>query len=161
MPKLKINPINIEKAKDARGIAKNITDVVDFQIATANDINRVIFELNELLPLFNKSFDDSKLKQRLSAVEKISKKIPAQYDDSAIKKQLSQIEALEHPAYNDSDLKSLIKEIAKANILLKDELEAVKKSNVSIQKEIRSNRKEAGFKIDVLEQKVNTLTEVK
>jgi len=31
----------------------------------------------------------------------------------------------------------------------------------SMQKEIRSNRKEAGYKIDVVEQKINTFTEIK
>ena len=58
MQKLKITPINIERAKTVNGIGKNISDVVDFPISTSNNINRVIGALNKVLPLISTPYDD-------------------------------------------------------------------------------------------------------
>ena len=86
MPKLKIEPINLDKASDAKSISKNISDVVDFQISTASDINRLINELNKVLPLITTPFDDSNIKQQLKQLEKKLKSTPdSVYDDSKIK----------------------------------------------------------------------------
>jgi len=46
MSNLKITPIDIEPSTTVSGIGKNITEVVAFQIALANDLNRVIAEIN-------------------------------------------------------------------------------------------------------------------
>ena len=93
MNKINIKPIDIKKAPDAKGVWKNVTDVVDFQISLANELNRVISETG----------NHTEQPKLISTI--------TEYDDSHIKN------------------------------------------------EIASNRKEAGYKIDVVEQKLNKLIE--
>lgn len=219
MIKLKIVPINVEKASDVKGITKNISEVVDFQIATSLDINRVIKELNAVLPTITKPFDDKDLQDK---IVKLGRKITPAYDDSEMKKavanlgkslallaskkelaeSVASIKKILPVAYDDTEIRKLIasvpvpeaiksyddREIKKeidsikgaipnayddgavtSSILLlvetvremKSEIESLKAQCASNQKEVRSNRKESGLKIDILEQKVNAVTEIK
>ena len=190
MSKLKIEPINLDKASNAKSISKNISDVVDFQISTASDINRLINELNKVLPLITTPFDDSNIKQQLKQLEKKLKSTPdSVYDDSKIKESVNELKGSIPSEYNDSAIKrqlsdTMLKieglaiemldikdamqsgdELLAATLLkcddLTGEVAALKTSSAANQKEIRSNRKEAGFKIDVVEQKLNNITEIK
>lgn len=109
MPKLKITPVNIEEATTASKMAKNISSVVDFQSRFAADLNRVLAEINEVLPTISKPFDDSKLKEsvaltskRLNAAVTAMEKVGAAAEKYTDKK----IAAIE--VYDDSDLKSHI-----------------------------------------------------
>ena len=145
MSEIKIIPIKIDKAPDAKGVWKNVTDVVDFQISASQEINRVLLELNKALPAISAPFNDEQLKLSIKELNDklnlIKKSIPVAYDDSNVN-------------YEVNNLKEIIKKQS-------NETAELKKAMASMQKEIRSNRKEAGYKIDVVEQKINTFTEIK
>ena len=145
MSEIKISPIKIDKAPDAKGVWKNVTDVVDFQISASQEINRVLLELNKALPNISAPFSDEQLKLSIKELNDklnlIKKSIPVAYDDLAVNDEIDK-------------LKEII-------TLQNNETSELKKAMASMQKEIRSNRKEAGYKIDVVEQKINTMTEIK
>ena len=145
MSEIKISPIKIDKAPDAKGVWKNVTDVVDFQISASQEINRVLLELNKALPAISAPFNDEQLKLSIKELNDklnlIKKSIPVAYDDLAVNDEIDK-------------LKEII-------TLQNNETSELKKAMASMQKEIRSNRKEAGYKIDVVEQKINTFTEIK
>ena len=145
MSEIKISPIKIDKAPDAKGVWKNVTDVVDFQISASQEINRVLLELNKALPNISAPFNDEQLKLSIKnlndKLNSIKKSIPVAYDDLAVNDEIDK-------------LKEII-------TLQNNETSELKKAMASMQKEIRSNRKEAGYKIDVVEQKINTFTEIK
>ena len=145
MSEIKIIPIKIDKAPDAKGVWKNVTDVVDFQISASQEINRVLLELNKALPAISAPFNDEQLKLSIKELNDklnlIKKSIPVAYDDLAVNDEIDK-------------LKEII-------TLQNNETSELKKAMASMQKEIRSNRKEAGYKIDVVEQKINTFTEIK
>jgi len=157
MPKIKIKPINIDKAKDVKGISKNISDVVDYITATASDLNRVIGELNAILPGETKRYDDSDLVKK---IDDLAKSIPAEYDDSEIKLSIKSIKFPEPEVYDDTKLIERIRSFEDEVERVEAELKLLKSSAASNQKEIRSNRKESSYKIDVVEQKINRLTEI-
>ena len=164
MLELKITPINIEPSTSVKGITKNISDSVAFMLSTANDINRVIAELNETFKAIGEQNNTDELNDRFELISKslveISKSIKPAYDDSALIDRVEAIESKEQPAYDDSALIGAIKELNSSLSKLSSEFESIKSSVISIQKETRSNRKEAGFKIDVVEQKINKMTEI-
>ncbi len=204
MQKIKIPPINLERAKNIKGVSKNIFDVVDFQVSLATELNRIASEINDVMPdtLDNQGKADSKEVAALkSEIEKLVKavkskpnnsdldklkgsiesKIPAAYDDSSLVKLIKKIDSKVIPAaYDDSGVIKLIKSVESkikpqyddAKIIdlidnlegkvahLTAEIEELKLQSESIKKEISSNRKEAGFKIDVIEQKLNKITEI-
>jgi len=164
MLELKITPINIEPSTSVKGITKNISDSVAFMLSTANDINRVIAELNETFKAIGEQNNTDELNDRFELISKslveISKSIKPAYDDSALIDRVEAIESKEQPAYDDSALIGAIKELNSSLSSLASEFESIKSSVISIQKETRSNRKEAGFKIDVVEQKINKMTEI-
>ena len=145
MSEIKISAIKIDKAPDAKGVWKNVTDVVDFQISASQEINRVLLELNKALPNISAPFSDEQLKLSIKELNDklnlIKKSIPVAYDDLAVNDEIDK-------------LKEII-------TLQNNETSELKKAMASMQKEIRSNRKEAGYKIDVVEQKINTFTEIK
>jgi regulator of replication initiation timing len=176
--KLKVTPINIDKAKSVKGISKNISDVVDFIVSTSSDMNRVINELNKALPDSFDKFDDSDLINKITALDKkispafddsiieaelskVKMSIPDKYDDAFILDKIAALDKKISPAFDDSQLKKEISKLVDANLILRDELNLLRIATSSNQKEIRSNRKEAGYKIDVVEQKLNVITEIK
>jgi len=148
MIKLKITPINMQKSNSVQGISKKISDVVDFQISVGNDINRVIAELNKILPKIVGEFDDSKLVDEMSSIKKSIENLDLNYDDSVINGKIE-------PAL------SAIKDLQEAKKLSDNEVESLKKTAVSNQKEIRSYRKEAVRNLNLLDQRVNDMTEAK
>jgi len=181
--KLKIVPINVEKASGVKGITKNISEVVDFQVATSLDINRVIKELNAVLPAIAKPFDDKDLQDK---IVKLGRKITPAYDDAEIKKAVANLgkslallaskkELAESVAaikkalpvaepvkeYDDGAVTNSILLLVETIKEMRSEIESLKAQCASNQKEVRSNRKESGLKIDILEQKVNAVTEIK
>ena len=165
MSEIKISPIKIDKAPDAKGVWKNVTDVVDFQISASQEINRVLLELNKALPAISAPFNDEQLKLSIKELNDklnlIKKSIPVAYNDSPIISALEKVKENIPEVYDDSNVNyevNNLKEIIKKQ---SNETAELKKAMASMQKEIRSNRKEAGYKIDVVEQKINTFTEIK
>lgn len=180
---IKITPLNIEKANTVKGISKNISEVLDFQVSVASEINRIIADLNKVIPLFNKpGFDDKELKRKIAIVEKAVKNIDVKYNDTEIKKEISAVKksisnyddsAIKKEIlsvsnkidnlkqYDDSGLTEKLEAVLAQNELLTTELDKLKKSTALNQAEIRSNRNAVGQQIDILEQKFNKITEVK
>lgn len=164
MPELKIKPIHIDPSTSVSGITKNITKSVAFVLSTASDINRVIVEINETLKVFSEISNADEFNDRFALISKsiaeISKATQHTYDDSELVERLIELENKKQPTYDDSALILSIKELNNSVSKLSSEFGSIKTSVISMQKETRSNRKEAGFKIDVVEQKINKLTEL-
>ena len=222
MNKINIKPIDIKKAPDAKGVWKNVTDVVDFQISLANELNRVISEIGSPIEQPNtvstiieydyshikKEIESNRkesgykidvveqklnklieynellskdLKSKIKSVETLVDSLDFTYDDSLILKKIDKLSKRKAAAYDDAELKSKVKDLTamipseyddtklkESGVLLDNKLNALAKAieplmseSLSSKKEIDSNRKEAGYKIDVLEQKINKLTEIK
>ena len=145
--------------------------------ALKESIGQICKHMSNLQTLIPSAYNDSEIKREIKNI-KLSIK---DYDDSAIKKQIKLVEDKIPSAYDDLNLKLEIKRIEKSipgkyddsnvnyevnnlkEIIKKqsNETAELKKAMASMQKEIRSNRKEAGYKIDVVEQKINTFTEIK
>jgi predicted nucleic acid-binding Zn-ribbon protein len=165
MSEIKIIPIKIDKAPDAKGVWKNVTDVVDFQISASQEINRVLLELNKALPNISTPFNDEQLKLSIKELDDklnlIKKSIPVAYDDNHIIAAIEKVKKNIPEAYDDLAVNDEIDKLKEIITLQNNETSELKKAMASMQKEIRSNRKEAGYKIDVVEQKINIFTEIK
>ena len=229
MNKINIKPIDIKKAPDAKGVWKNVTDVVDFQISLANELNRVISETgnhteqpklistiteyddshikNEIASnrkeagykidvveqKLNKLIESNELlskdlKSKIKSVETLVDRLDFTYDDSSLSERISNLSERKSAAYDDAQIKSKIKDLTamiedvykiispeyddtklkESGVLLDNKLNALHdgvrtlmSESLSSKKEIDSNRKEAGYKIDVIEQKFNKLIESK
>ena len=160
MPKLKINPINIDKSTTAKGIGQNIGNILDFLIALANDTNRVIAEINEAMPDEIPIYDDSNLKAQLKkAQSETVKKLESLVDKSELESKISSINIPD--AYDDSSLQLSIESLNSKIESLAYDIAEIKKATILNQSELRSSRKTVGYQIDVLDQKLNKLTEVK
>ena len=158
MKELKIKPIELKKATTAKGIGKNISDVLDFQVSTADETNRVIASLNKLLPKITTPFDDSELKADIAKVKKLA---AAQYDDSELVKKLTRLT-------KDVDSLMLTEQVEYDDSVINDKIEALEKENESLRKslkvnqaEFRSLRNMTGSQIDELRKKLDALTEIK
>jgi light-regulated signal transduction histidine kinase (bacteriophytochrome) len=173
MPKIQFTPVDVSAANEIKRISKNLSDVVDFVISTSENVSSVVAQINKLIPALSQKFDDSKLNEQMEKIEKSIKALDLNYDDTSLKKELSKIKS-SITAYDDAPIKKSIEEVKKAmpNIyndseindkieLLASEIESLKRTTVSNQKEIRSYRKEAVRNINLLDQRVNDLTEVK
>ena len=156
---LKITPINIEPSTSVKGITKNISDSVGFVLSTANDINRVIVELNETFKVFSELNNTDELNDRFVLISKslaeISKSIKPAYDDSALIDRIESVESKEQPAYDDSELKQSIEQVKKSiqpvfddkeiNSSIADllkEIEQLKESNKALESAMKSKIKE-------------------
>jgi hypothetical protein len=105
-----------------------------------------------------KDYDDSAIKKQIKLVED---KIPSAYDDLNLKLEIKRIEKSIPGKYDDSNVNYEVNNLKEIIETQSNETAELKKVMASMQKEIRSNRKEAGYKIDVVEQKINTFTEIK
>lgn len=104
------------------------------------------------------AYDDSNLK---GEIKKLIKSMPASYDDLNLKLEIKRIEKSIPGKYDDSNVNYEVNNLKEIIETQSNETAELKKAMASMQKEIRSNRKEAGYKIDVVEQKINTFTEIK
>jgi len=105
-----------------------------------------------------KDYDDSAIKKQIKLVEG---KIPSAYDDSKLNLEINKVQKSILPAYDDLAITNKVNDLKETIKAQGKETAELKKAMASMQKEIRSNRKEAGYKIDVVEQKINTFTEIK
>jgi len=187
MPKIQFTPVDVSAANEIKRISKNLSDVVDFVISTSENVSSVVAQINKLIPALSHKFDDSKLNEQMKKIEKSIKALDLNYDDTSLKKELSKIKSsisiyddttvkkiindvkTSIPvAYDDAEIKesiesamSEIKTLQKANESLSGEVNSLKKSIVSSQKELRSYRKESGYSINQIENRIDALTEVK
>ena len=104
-----------------------------------------------------KDYDDSAIKKQIKLVED---KIPSAYDDLNLKLEIKRIEKSIPGKYDDSNVNYEVNNLKEIIETQSNETAELKKAMASMQKEIRSNRKEAGYKIDVVEQKINKLMEI-
>ncbi len=184
MAKIKISPISMEKAKAAKEVSKNISDVVDFQVSMGAELNRVLKELNDMFKLFADIPNSIDLKNRVSSLEHDVKSIEVKYDDSGIKNQIAELkDAVENidcsyddsalvarietvrrlipRERNNSKLKKDIEQLAEQILKVSGEFDAIKKTLSLNQAEMKSHRNSTGSQIDELRQQLNRLTEVK
>ena len=73
---LKIKPINIEKSETVNGAAKNIKEVLAFQVSLASELNRVIAELSvELEAIDSKTAPQIQIDQSTVRIDSMQKEI--------------------------------------------------------------------------------------
>ena len=101
-------------------------------------------------------YDDSKIKESIKSLESIKK-----YDDSELRDKIKSVDEKIHPEFDDKSILISINKLLETTLSQSKEIAELKKAMASSQKEIRSNRKESGLKIDIVEQKLNRITEVK
>ena len=145
MRELKIQQIDLAKASSAKKVSKNITDVLNFQVEMAQEINRVIAEFNKLLPRITAPSDDSTIKSTLAKLVDTTKSLVSDVD--LLKQE-------ERESYNDSELISEVQKI-------KEDNEKLKKTLSVNQAEFRSLRNITGSQLNDITQKIDTLTEIK
>ena len=138
MEKLKINPLTLSNSNNVKLASKNILDVINFQHSMSEELNRVLLEFNNILPLITKPFDSSQIIDSIGLVEKSSKELSVKIN-SVIKKEdlnkeISKLKKLIPDAFDPSDLNKKIKklELIKLPLFddshLKKEMENIKKS---------------------------------
>ena len=197
MPKLKVTPINLDGAKDIKTLTKTINDVTEFQVSVATNINRIVSELNSILPALASPYNDSELRKEIAELAKKAR----YYDDTAIRKKVADlaksVKAIKPyddaplvdkmtkkltsiKPYDDAPLVDKVGELAESvkaikpydDVPLVDKVAELSKTLGEVattikslradidgvQKEVASNRKEAGLKIDIVEQRFNKLT---
>lgn len=114
MKKIRIKPIDLEKAQDVKSVSKNISDVLDFQISLAEANNKLVSDLNAILPLITAPFDSTNLELEIKSV---SNKVRAALD---AKKEMVSNDKL------NSKIKRLAKDIAETqkSFITSEELQA-------------------------------------
>jgi len=143
-------------------------DIVEQKINKLLKLQDLVDELQQSMPI---KYDDSLV---FNAIEELKKSIPEPYndgellaavnkgyDDSEIKLQIKQLSDKVPASYDDSDLRNIIKELSQKVESLSIELTKERQVSVSLKKEINSNRKESGNKIDTVEQRLNKIKRIK
>ncbi len=175
---MKIRPIKVSSASDVKAASKTMSDVLSFHISLANELNRVIEDINKIMPQLNNTknvemskridelsksvksldftYNDSDIKSRVLKLEKSFSNFK-EYDDTEVKKLISKLSVKIgniKPVYDDSSLKKELEDANENICKLTEELKSIKFTSASNQREIRSNRQESGLALDRVEQAV-------
>ena len=169
MTGLKISNIKINnKDEETENIYKLLSSLND-KVESA--INGVIDEANKCISVAAEPFDDDEIKNSIDKIlleiknasielKKVESKIPAEFDDADLIKKITDVEGKIPAKFDDANLMLEIKRINDQSKDLLDAITLINKNMISIQKEIRSNRKSNKFDIDTINQKLNLMTEV-
>lgn len=111
---VKIPKINMDSAPKIKETGKNFVDILNFQVYATSELNRVITEINNVIPELTRGYDDSGVKAQ---IEKIKSSIPKPYNDAKIKKEIDKLFALDKKSYDDTRLMAEINKIKKATPL--------------------------------------------